>query len=123
MAIDYRKHYHDDDFLVTLNNNNILYNEPLYEGGCTGYEQYYIDMEGFWRQIFNPIIQYDIVYSSTPSENEYYYHYEDDKLIEDGILTNFQKDITYYTRSREYYYPPREGYEPDEKENLTITEK
>ena len=123
MAIDYRKHYHDDDFLITLNNNNILNNEPLYEGGRTGYEQYYIDMEGFWRQIFNPIIQYDIVYSSTPSENEYYYHYENDKLIEDGILTNFQKDITYYTRSREYYYPPREGYEPDQKENLTIEEK
>lgn len=123
MAIDYRKHYHDDDFLVILNNNNILYNKPLYEGGRTGYEQYYVDMEGFWRQIFNPIVQYDIVYSSTPLENEYYYHYEDDKLIEDGILTNFQKDITYYTRSREYYYPPREGYEPDEKENLTIEEK
>lgn len=122
MAIDYRKHYHDDDFLITLNNNNILYNQPLYEGGRTGYEQYYVDMEGFWRQIFNPIIQYDIVYNSTPIENEYYYHYENDKLIDDGILTNFQEGITYYTRSKEYYYPPREGYEPDEKENLTIKE-
>lgn len=122
MAIDYRKHYHDDDFLITLNNNNILYNQPLYEGGRTGYEQYYVDMEGFWRQIFNPVIQYDIVYNSTPIENEYYYHYENDKLIDDGILTNFQEGITYYTRSKEYYYPPREGYEPDEKENLTIKE-
>lgn len=122
MAIDYRKHYHDDNFLATLNDNNILYNQPLYEGGRTGYEQYYIDMEGFWRQIFNPIIQYDIVYNSTPVDNEYYYHYEDDKLIDDGILTEFQEGITYYTRSKEYYYPPREGYEPDEKENLTIQE-
>lgn len=122
MAIDYRKHYHDDDFLVTLNDNNVLYNQPLYEGGRTGYEQYYVDMEGFWRYIFNPIVQYDIVYNSTPIENEYYYHYEDDKLIDDGILKEFQKDITYYTRSKEYYYPPRKDYEPDEKENLTIQE-
>ena len=49
MAIDYRKHYHDDDFLIDLNNNNILNNYPLYETGRTGYEQYYVDMEGFWR--------------------------------------------------------------------------
>jgi hypothetical protein len=49
MAIDYRKHYHEDDFLIDLNNNNILNNRPLYEGGRTGYEQYYIDIEGFWR--------------------------------------------------------------------------
>lgn len=123
MAIDYRRHYHEDDFLVELNDNNILYNQPLYEGGRTGYEQYYVDMEGFWRYIFNPEIQYDIVYSSTPIENEYYYHYENDKLIDDGILTTFKEGITYYTRSTEYYYPPREGYLPDEEESLTIEEK
>ena len=53
-----------------MENNNILNNEPLYEGGHTGYEQYYIDMEGFWRYIFNPTIQYDMVYGSTPVEDE-----------------------------------------------------
>ena len=110
MAIDYRKHYHDDDFLVDLNNNNILNNHPLYEAGHTGYEQYYVDMEGFWRQIFNPEVKYDIVYSSEPDPHEYYYHYENDNLIEDGLLTLFAENIKYYTRSKEYYYPPREGY-------------
>ena len=122
MAIDYRKHYHEDDFLINLNDNNILNNRPLYEGGRTGYEQYYIDMEGFWRQVFNPEVQYDAVYSSKPQEGEYYYHYEDDKLIADGTLTEFDKNIKYYTRSKEYYYPLREGYEPDINESLTIKE-
>lgn len=49
MAIDYRKSYHDDDFLYRVAKNN-----PQYPDGHTGYEQYYVDMEGFWRQIYNP---------------------------------------------------------------------
>lgn len=113
MAIDYRKHYHDDDFLIDLNNNNILNNKPLYENGRTGYEQYYTDMEGFWRQIFNPEVQYDIVYSSEPDLNEYYYHYENNILIEDGLLTTFEDGIKYYTRSKNYYYPPRGDHDND----------
>ena len=31
-------------------------------------------------------------------------------MIEDGLLTSFAENIKYYTRSKEYYYPPREGY-------------
>ena len=49
MAIDYRKSYHDDNFLYRVAENN-----PQYPDGHTGYEQYYVDMEGFWRQIYNP---------------------------------------------------------------------
>jgi len=45
MAIDYRRHNHDDDFEVALAKRNY----PLYPNGVTGYEQYYIDLEGFWR--------------------------------------------------------------------------
>ena len=50
MAIDYRRYNHDDDFEVRLAANNT----PLYPRGVTGYEQYYTDLEGFWRQLYYP---------------------------------------------------------------------
>ena len=56
MALDFRLHNHDDDYLVKVNNNNYLNGEYLYPGGVTGYQQYYTDMEGFWRLLYNPEI-------------------------------------------------------------------
>lgn len=53
MSLDYRKHNHDDDFEVTLAKNNFDY----YPTGQTGYEQYYIDLEGFWRQLYKPELE------------------------------------------------------------------
>lgn len=50
MAIDYSLYNHDDDFLATIRLNNIDY----YPTGYTGYEQYYIDMHSFWRQLYYP---------------------------------------------------------------------
>ena len=61
MALDYfggqgcslDKPYYDltdpDDFLLAVAEKN-----PQYPRGYTGYEQYYTDMEGFWRQLYNP---------------------------------------------------------------------
>ena len=49
MALDYRQNYHKDDFIYELAKAN-----PQYPDGRTGYEQYYTDMEGFWRQLYNP---------------------------------------------------------------------
>lgn len=49
MALDYRKYYHDDSFLFDVANKN-----PQYPAGRTGYEQYYTDMEGFWRTLYDP---------------------------------------------------------------------
>lgn len=54
MAKDYRRYNHYDSFLSKVKNNNQLYGKYLYPEGYTGYEQYYIDMEGFWRQLYNP---------------------------------------------------------------------
>ncbi len=52
MALDYRKHNRDDNFAVQLIQNHKQYS--LYSTGMTGYEQYYIDMEGFWRGLYYP---------------------------------------------------------------------
>lgn len=56
MALDYRKHNHDDDFYLQVRNTNglDLNGEWYYPSGKTGYEQYYVDMEGFWRQLYCP---------------------------------------------------------------------
>ena len=50
MALDYRRCNHDDDYEYQLQ----LSNPNLVKNGKTGYEQYYIDMEGFWRQLYDP---------------------------------------------------------------------
>ena len=60
MALDYRKHYHEDDFTYQISRNNCIQNDDivyLYPNGKTGYEQYYTDLEGFWRQLYNPFAE------------------------------------------------------------------
>ena len=49
MALDYLEHNHDDDYEVVLYKNN-----PSFRYGRTGYEQYYEDIVGFWRYLYNP---------------------------------------------------------------------
>ena len=66
MAKDYRKYYHsDDNFLFNIAQNNLDY----YPSGKTGYEQYYIDMEGFWRDLYNP--NPDIEFYNSITDNNY----------------------------------------------------
>lgn len=50
MSLDYYSHNHEDDFLYTLAQNNLDY----YPTGVTGYERYYVDLNGFWRDLYNP---------------------------------------------------------------------
>ena len=50
MALDYRRCNHDEDYEYQLK----LSNPDLVKNGKTGYEQYYVDMEGFWLQLYNP---------------------------------------------------------------------
>lgn len=56
MALDYMDHQGDDDFLLKLieNNRDISTGESYYPDGYTGYEQYYTDILGFWRMLYNP---------------------------------------------------------------------
>lgn len=64
MACDWFNYYHhggvtstaSDNFIQVLQKRNAKHNQlpqlKLY--GRTGYEQYYTDIQGFWRQIYNP---------------------------------------------------------------------
>ena len=49
MARDYYQHNEEADFQIMIRNNN-----SQFPTGKTGYEQYYTDMQGFWRQLYNP---------------------------------------------------------------------
>ena len=60
MAKDYYLYNHDNDFYYNLRLNNYLPNVGehgiiLYQNGRTGYEQYYHDIQGFWRQLYLPM--------------------------------------------------------------------
>ena len=59
MQKDYYKYSHLDDFGVKL----IEANPTHYPLGKTGYEQYYIDIQGFWRYLYDP--------ETTDSDNYY----------------------------------------------------
>lgn len=50
MAIDFYKHNQESDYLLKLEKYN-----PEFIDGKTGYEQYYSDLQGFWRQLYNPM--------------------------------------------------------------------
>lgn len=49
MALDYYKYGHLDNFEMKVAEAN-----PRYSHGVTGYEQYYIDLQGFWRDLYDP---------------------------------------------------------------------
>ena len=50
MALDYYKHHTEEDFHQRV----IAANPHLAPSGRTGYEQYYTDIQGFWRQLYDP---------------------------------------------------------------------
>lgn len=136
MAIDYRRFNHCDDFGLKVQevNGKQFDGKYIYPRGVTGYEQYYIDMEGFWRQIYCP--QYDYT-TITLSENQYinakpgeyfvkYWNTDDENCYEARYLYKdiTTADLTYndisngvlhtvsspYNLTTTYYYKP----DPDE---------
>ena len=50
MSLDYLKYNQEDDFYTNISKNNFDY----YPTGRTGYEQFYVDLQGFWRDLYNP---------------------------------------------------------------------
>ena len=52
MAHDYYQYGQLDEFIPRIIEANR--DAGLYTTGKTGYEQYYIDIQGFWRQLYNP---------------------------------------------------------------------
>lgn len=131
MGLDYFEHHDEDDYLhqMGLNNPN---DYPL---GYTGYEIYYTDLEGFWRELYNPTIyntkdnkDIEIVYGTqyysydgdeytkvdfddaiallTPTVGQFYYKLENGKYVQYVGGEDFS-----FTYGQKYYIKDKENEE------------
>lgn len=111
MALDFRRHNREDEYYVTMRKNN----PDTCPNGMTGYEQYYTDMEGFWRQLYNP--EYDssfkqvFVTKNTYEANPSNYYYSVPKYTQSKSNENFHSNIVYYS------------YQPDDLAGTNILKK
>ena len=68
MALDYYKNNQNPDFnarISQLNQNGYYNKQTNMKFGLTGYEQYYADIQGFWRQLYHPgVFQEDFITES-----------------------------------------------------------
>ena len=79
-----------DHFLYEVGQRNPYY----YPTGYTGYEQYYTDMQGFWRTLYNPDYLPEAIYSIGKYE---------DKL-------NKKEDSVFYTKTKNWVEPLIQDY-------------
>ena len=101
MAKDYYKYQHDDDFLATVAANNPDY----YPLGYTGYEQYYIDINGFWRELYNPdILPIAKDFAPTDDINHYYIWHDDTQSFTDYTFREATKILPMEDNVDYYYY-------------------
>ena len=80
MALDYFKHGQEEDFLYKVQTNNLKMDglSSYYPEGETGYEAFYTDIQGFWRQLYDP--NPDIIY-----DTEGGYYSEEKEYEPDGV--------------------------------------
>ena len=91
MSKDYYKHNTELDFLVKIQNNN-----SWCDRGITGYEQYYSDLNGFWRQLYNPtpaVDERDQFYNYEGSDNNGANKYWNKKIHTEPNTLNFWIDF------------------------------
>lgn len=106
MELDYRKHNHDQDFHLQIRTNNLKVNgvDSYYPKGYTGYEPYYVDIEGFWRQLYDPNYDhtYQIGYLSAAGWSKEKAAYNNGTTTY-YIFKQCEENAT-YDSSKEYYY-------------------
>lgn len=94
MAIDFYKHNTEPDFLLKIEEKN-----SDFVNGRTGYEQYYVDIQGFWRQLYNPspsvwdIEQYGEYYGENGLDDQGNDKYWNKKIHTDPNSLNFWFDM------------------------------
>lgn len=119
MANDYRRHYHDIDFLETVRKNN-MYNQfdSFYPNGKTGYEQYYIDFEmnlsqgvvAYWRELYNP---------EQKNQTGRYLANGEFLTIDNEYADSFDENHTYKAENKDGIEETIKGYPKDAKVNFT----
>lgn len=111
MAVDYFKHNQEPDFYYNVAKNNLKQDGSLqsyYPTGETGYEIFYTDMQGFWRELYDP--NPEIIYDSTggyySEEKEYEKDAEGNDLETYKIITVWNPFKEEKTFSCDYFLPP-----------------
>ena len=85
-------------------------NPTFFPSGYTGYEQYYIDILGFWRQIYNP--DYDCTYEIEPiTRVEFEAIKEPETLFYDAPVYEACTKETIYYDSIDYYIKNGNSYD------------
>ena len=83
MALDYFKYNQYDYFQKKVAEANANYQNPagyiedLYPLGYTGYEIYYTDLQGFWRELYNPNVLSSSDNKQKPQYGKTYYEIDD----------------------------------------------
>ena len=69
MAKDYYANTNNENFAIEL----AAANSPNYSTGKTGYENYYQDLLGFWRDLYNPFVKGDEINNYYPKDHAQQY--------------------------------------------------
>jgi len=91
MALDYYKYNFLDDFEVRIANAN----PESCPTGETGYEQYYIDLQGFWREL----------YDFPPEESKYINHEEYLEALEEYKAKYYTDEDKKYWNKNVFLHP------------------
>ena len=114
MALDYYKYNQWANFSNKIVEANKKDN--LYMSGSTGYEQYYIDLQGFWRQLYNPDAENEVIFDTEGGL------YEQEKFYLVNIPTDGDGEKTaaeIFDNNKIHYFIPDENrklYSSAEKE-------
>lgn len=86
-----------DHFLYEVGQRNPYY----YPTGYTGYEQYYTDLQGFWRQLYNPEYIPEIIYSkgeykTTTRKSDESQYYIKEKTWQNSEISDIKIDYYFY---------------------------
>ena len=86
MAIDYYRYNTQNNYLLLIEKAN-----PDFKKGITGYEPYYLDIQGFWRQLYNPNPSEDDIYQYGEfyDENQGKWAYWNKLIHTDPMRLNF----------------------------------
>ena len=88
MALDYYRYNILDDFELRVAEAN-----PIdYPSGRTGYEQYYVDMQGFWRELYYPGLEQEV--------NGLYYEVESLKAEVNAMIIEVYGEESDYSDNR-----------------------
>lgn len=102
MAKDYYKHGQEPDFFYNISHNNIQPDgiNSYYPTGQTGYEIFYSDIQGFWRQLYDP--NPELTYDTEGGFYEEKKYYKAKTLTEEEFGENQDKYYIYSIDLKKY---------------------